>query len=137
MALTIAGTAVAPVKIIDQFTAPAGEAIDAGEVVRLDPENGKLMLAGGTTVPGKSGLIGVAIGSANVANIAVTAVSKGLIDLGTALAGISFGGSIYLDNTAGAMGTAAGSVALVIGDVVPGFAAGTAADRLLRLDFGI
>lgn len=137
MALGIAGSAVAPVKIIDQFTAPAGEAIDAGEVVRLDPDNGKLMLAGGTTDAGKNGLLGVAIGSANVANIAVTAVAKGIIDLGTALAGISYGDQIFLDNTAGAMGTVAGSVSTVLGDVVPGFAAGTAADRLLRLDFGL
>lgn len=136
MALTIAGSVVAPVQIIEQFTAPAGEAITAGQVVRYDPDNGKFMLAGGTTAVGVAGPKYIAIHTANVANIAITGVSKGLIDLGgSALDGVAFGGTVFVDNTAGGLGTAAGSVSTVAGYVVPGFAAGTAADRLLRVNF--
>lgn len=136
MALSIAGSVVAPVQIIEQFTAPAGEAITAGQVVRYDGATGKFMLAGGTTAAGVAGPKYIAIHAANVANIAVTGVSKGLIDLGgSALGGVAFGGTVFVDNTAGGLGTAAGSVSVVAGYVVPGFAAGTAADRLLRVNF--
>lgn len=134
--LPVSGSAVAPVQIIEQFTAPAGEAITAGQVVRYNGDNGKFMLAGGTTAAGVAGPRYVAIHTANVANIAITAVAKGLIDLGgSALDGIAFGGTVFVGNAAGALDSAAGSVSVVAGYVVPGFAAGTAADRLLRVNF--
>lgn len=134
--LPVSGSVVAPVQIIEQFTAPAGEAITAGQVVRYDGDNGKFMLAAGTTAVANAGPRYIAIKDANIANITITGVSKGLIDLGgSALDGIDFGGTVFIGNEAGALDSAAGSVSVVAGHVVPGFAAGTAADRLLHVNF--
>lgn len=131
---TIAGAEVAPVQIIEQFTAPAGEVISPGTVVRLDAATGKFVAAAGTVAASSMGVVGVAMGSANAANITITAMRKGIMDLGTALSPVNYGQTIYLSNTLGVMGTAAGSVSVTVGNVVSNFAAGTAPDRLLHVN---
>jgi hypothetical protein len=131
---TVAAAEVAPVQVIEQFTAPAGEAITAGQAVHVDATTGKLVKAMGDAADSHAGNRGIAITGANQANIAITAVSKGIIDMGTALSLINYGQAMFLSNTSGVLGTAAGSVSVPVGHVVSNFAAGTAPDRLLYVN---
>ena len=134
MALTVTAADVAPVEVFEQWTGPAVEVITAGQMVRLDTATGKAALSNGTTAA-EARCRGIAINGASVAGITITAVKRGVIDVGDALGDLAFDQAVYLDNTDGAMGTAAGTVSLVVGRVVPiwGAATGTA-DKALHID---
>lgn len=129
--LTITATAVKPVMVIEQFTGPAAEDISAGQYVRLNTTSGKTELGKGTTAaearPG-----GIALGTVK-AGATVTAVRKGIVDLGNALGDLAYDADVYLSDTDGTLADAAGTVSRVVGQVVPGWAA-TTADKLLRLN---
>lgn len=121
---------VAPVDIIEQVTLPAGEAIDAGELVGIDA-NGKFVLADADTGPILTK--GVAISSANQAGITITAVRKGTLDVGDIFTGTAIGASIYSSGTPGLMADAAVGGLAAIGEVVPAWGY-TTVDKLLRVD---
>jgi hypothetical protein len=114
------------------ITAPAAEAITAGQIVRWTTTTGTLALGNGTTAP-ESQIVGVAISEANQAGITITAVRKGVVDLGDALDALAFNAVVYASDTDGTLGDAAGTVSKVVGEVIPAFGA-TTADKLLRVN---
>jgi hypothetical protein len=77
--------------------------------------------------------VGVAISEANQAGITITAVRKGVVDLGDALDALAFNAVVYASDTDGTLGDAAGTVSKVVGEVIPAFGA-TTADKLLRVN---
>lgn len=133
--LSTAGS-VAPVEIHEQWSAPGGTAINAGQPVYYQASTGWALPAGTLNPP-----TGIAITTTTYNGQAVTAVRKGLIDLGgTTLASTTFGQPIY--SQAGVIGTAptAGGT-FQVGSVVPAFSSHSGAtggtlttDRLLRVN---
>lgn len=120
------------VRVVQQLTGPAAEAIAAGQRCRFDPTTGKVALGNATTAAEiKRG--GIATHAAVVGQ-AVTIINQGIVDVGEALAALDFGADVYVSDTDGAFGTAASdsTVDLIVGQVVPGWGH-TAADRLLWL----
>jgi len=131
--LSITATDVAPVKVIEQVTGPAAAAIDAGEAVYYVAADGTFNLADEDVAAPVNEPEGIAITTANQANITITVVKKGLLDLGDALDGMGYGATVYLSATAGKLADADPGNAVVIGEVVPAWGA-TTADKLLRVD---
>lgn len=126
---------VAPVKVFEQLTGPCAEAIDAGEVVRLDTSNGYFTLANAGTAP-EARAVGVAMNS-GAANETITVMVKGLIDFGDALTAEAYDEILELGNNDGKMddgGT--GTITKAIGRVVPSFGA-TTADKILFVDLSL
>lgn len=138
----IAGS-VSPVEILQQWSAPAGTAISAGRAVYHALDTGWAMPCGSAN-PAE----GVAITTTTYAGQGMTAVQKGLIDLGgSALTLYTYGTAVYVHGHAGgsafgALGVApTGGGTFIVGRVVPAFAShsgavgGTlTADKLLRID---
>lgn len=130
--LTVVAAKVAPVQILEKFTGPAAEAITKGQYVRYNVTNGKIELGNGTlAAEARAG--GIAIEGASVAGVTVTAVRKGLIDVGDALDALTYDDDVFLSNTDGVLADVAGTVSTIIGTVVPAWGA-TTADKLLRVD---
>lgn len=116
---------------LTQHTAPAGEAIVAGQYMRQDPSTGKFVLGNATT----EAEIGDGFIAEYTAAIGdpVTGHKDGVvIDVGSALSGLNYGAKVYLSDTDGTLADAAGTVAFVAGKVVAGWA-GTA-KKLLRIE---
>jgi hypothetical protein len=130
--LTIVAADVAPVEVIEAFTGPAKEAILKGQYVRYNVTDGKIELGKGTeTAEARKG--GIAILGANAAGITITAVRRGIIDIGDAMSALDFDADVFLSDTDGTLADTAGSVSLVVGTVVPAWNA-TTADKLLRIE---
>lgn len=129
--LSITAADVTPVDVKEQFTGPAAEAIAAGQYVRYATASGKIELGNGTdAAEARKG--GIALRSV-AAGEQVTAVKKGIIDVGEALVGLAWDADVYLSDTDGTLATTNGTVTLVVGTVVPGWA-NTSADKLLRVE---
>lgn len=114
-----------------QHTAPAGEAITAGQYIRQDPSTGKFVLGNGTT----NAEIGdgfIAENSAAVGDPVTGQKDPVVLDVGNALSGLNYGASVYVSDTDGTLADAAGTVAFVAGKVVAGWAG--SAKKLLRLE---
>ena len=123
------------VESIEQMTLPTDEAVNPGQAARLATATGKFTKANGTTAP-EGRIYGIATGGvANVAGRPVTAIKKGVID-GFDLSGLAYDAPVYLSDTDGALDTAAGTVSVVVGRVIPGTSTtlGTAFDKLLLVD---
>ena len=134
--LTITAAEVAPVRVLEQSTGPAHEAIDAGEAVYLVAATGKYALADENAAWPADRLNGIAISSANQANITITVVKKGIIDLGDALDAMDYGDPVYLSATAGKLSDVSVGDGRIVGQVVPGWGA-TTADKLLSVDLSV
>ncbi len=134
--LTVVKADVAPILTFEQVTLPAAEAIDAGEIVRLDTTSGKATLSNATTAA-EGRLIGIAINSA-VAGQSVTVVRRGLVDLGDAVTSETIDELILASDTDGKMDNGAGSptVTVPIGRVWPSFGV-TTADKVLFVDVNL
>lgn len=130
--LSITASRVAPVRVIEKITAPAAEAITAGQYVRLDTTTGQLTPGNGTSA-GEARRGGIAVETANAAGVTITAVRKGLVDIGDAMSAMAYDADVFLSDTDGTLATTAGTTSLVVGTVVPAFGA-TTADKLLRVD---
>lgn len=130
--LSITPADVAAMTIIEQFTAPAAEAIDAGEYAKPDATTGKLELGQANAAGNVGNGPGIALRSAAV-NGELTILKKGIIYLGAALAGLSYDDPVYLSDTAGKLADAAGTVSTVVGHVVPVFD-GTTPGKALKVD---
>lgn len=130
--LTVTAASVALVESPRQpRTIPAGAAVDAGAPVYLDSAGKVREASAGADATEVA--VGIAVTSAAEANLPVTvAGADAIIDLGNALGGLAYGATIYLSNTAGNVGDAAGSASVVMGTVIPAWGA-TTADKLLRL----
>lgn len=120
------------VESIEQATLPAAEAITAGQAVRIDTTTGKFTKANGTSAA-EANHYGIATRTV-AAGEALTALRWGVLD-GLDLSGLDYSDPVYLSNTDGTLADAAGTVATLIGRVIPGTAItlGTALDKLLAV----
>lgn len=122
------------VESLEQMTLPAGEAITAGNAVRIDTSTGKFTKANGTSAA-EARVYGIAVKTVP-AGMPVTAIKKGVLD-GFDLSSQAYDQAIQLSNTDGMLedGTAA-TVDVPIGRVIPATAVtlGTALDKLLLVD---
>lgn len=131
--LSITDTDVAPVDIFEQVTGPCDEAVDAGEMVRLNTTTGYFTLANATSA-GEGRVIGMSLTTAT-ANGAITVVKRGIVDVGDALASETLDEELNLSDTDGKLDDGAGSPTgtYPVGRVWPGFGS-TTADLLLYID---
>lgn len=120
---------VRAVYVVEQYTLPAGEAITAGQVVGIDA-NGKAVKADADTGPIMSK--GIALNSA-AANMPVTILAKGLVDLGDIFTGTAVNASVYSSGTAGRLADAAVGGLAAIGTVHPAWGY-TTVDKLMRVE---
>ncbi len=131
--LTVTAADVAAVSVIEQDTAPANEAVNAGQAVAYVAASGKAALADSNGAAPLNSPKGIAIKTANVAGITITFVKKGVLDLGDALDGLNFNDPVYLSRTPGMLSDVDPGETILLGRVVPGWGA-TTADKLLRID---
>lgn len=122
------------VESFEQMTLPAAEAITAGNVVRLDASAGTFTKANASTAA-EGRVYGLATKTV-VAGQAVTAIRRGVLD-GYAITGLAFDADVFVSDTDGALDTAAGTLNIKAGRVIPvtGAPIGTAFDKLLLVDF--
>lgn len=132
--LTITAAEVAIVKSYQQWTAPLAETIAVGEAVRIDTSTGKITPANGTDAA-ESRFWGI-LASIDGAGITGTVIKEGVIDVGNALSALAFDAPVYLSDTDGTLADAAGTVTVIVGRVVPAWAAGASADKLLHIVAG-
>jgi len=134
--LTIAAADVAAIEVFEQITLPCAEAIDAGEMVRLDTTSGKFTLANASSAA-EGRVIGMAINS-GAAGETITVVKRGLMDVGDAVASQTIDEQLLLSDTDGKIddgaGTPTGSYA--VGRVWPLFGDPTA-DLVLFVDISV
>lgn len=121
------------VQSLSQHTFGAGEAVTAGQVARIDTTSGKPTLANGT-VAAEARAFGVCA-SPTASNVGVTLIRRGILD-GYDLSALDFDAPIYLSDTDGALSTTAGTVSVIAGRVISGFAAlpGQGPSKLLWLE---
>ncbi len=121
------------VQVVQQFTGPAVEAITEGQRCRFDPTTGQIALGKGTDAteiaPGGMATHAAAIGEA------VTIINQGIMDVGAALDALNYNDPIYVSDTDGTWGGAAGdsTVDTIVGRVIPGWNT-TAGEKLLWLN---
>lgn len=132
--LTIVDTAVKYVKGDDgnQMTAPAGVAIEAGQVVTFDNTTKRWILSGASDAT-ELGDPFIALRTVAASHPLTAVKAPAWLDMGEALASLNFGAKVYVSDDAGELADAAGTVSKVAGTVVPGFGA-TTPDKLLRVD---
>lgn len=116
---------------LNQHTAPAGEAITAGQYIRQDPSTGKFVL-GNATTEAEIGDGYIAENSAAIGDPVTGHKDPVYFDLGSALSGLNYGAKAFLSDTDGTLADAAGTIAFVAGKVVAGWAG--SAKKLLRLE---
>lgn len=116
----------------EQDTKPAAVAVTAGQLVREDT-NGKWVLTDADTAADIDKAY-LALRTV-AAGIALTALKKGEVD-GFDLSALAYGANLFMSNTAGAIGTTAGTTSKIVGQVVSAHSQtlGTAPDKLLRVD---
>ncbi len=138
LVLTAKATADREVRVLEswqQFTYPAAELILEGAPIRLDvtATTGGRWMNGNGTVAAEARVLAIATHRADV-GVALTGIKKGVLD-GYDLTQ-AYDAPIYVSNTDGKLGDAAGTVSTLAGRVIPAFATtrGTAADKLLLVD---
>ena len=116
-----------------QHTFAPAEAITPGQAGRIDTGNGKATKANASNAA-EARVFGISA-SSSARNTGVTLIRKGILD-GFDLSGLAFDALIYLSNTDGALSTDPGTVNVVVGRVIPGFASpiGSGPDKLLLVD---
>ncbi len=123
------------VEVVHQFTGAAVEAILEGQRCRFDATTGQIALGKGTDAaeiaPGGIAVHAAAIGEA------VTIINQGIVDVGdiAAWVALNYGDPIYVSDTDGRFGGAAGdsTVDTIVGRVIPGWDT-TAGRKLLWLN---
>ena len=121
------------VESIEQMTLPTDEAVTAGMAVRINTTTGKFTKANGSAA-GEARIYGIATKTV-ASGMPLTAVRQGVMD-GWDLSGLAYDAVVYLSDTDGRLGDAAGTVSTVVGRVIPGTseALGTAFSKLLLVD---
>lgn len=114
------------------LTLPASVDIAAGQAVRPDAASGKWVLALATSAA-NAGDTHVALTTVKAGEPLTAVKSSCVLDVGEALAALSFGAIVYLSDTAGTLADSAGTVSTVMGKVIPGWAY-TTPDKLLRVN---
>lgn len=133
--LSITAADVRIVRIIEMLPdGPANEALNAGEVVRIDTTTGKYTPANGTAA-GEARPVGIAVTTATQAEDTISVMKQGILDVGDALDALAYDLALYNSDTDGAIGSAASdsTVDNIIGRVVAGWG-DTAGDKLLLVD---
>lgn len=134
MALIAVATAgkLSVVQSVLQDTGVAFEAILAGAPVFIDPTTAKFKNALGTTAP-NARAYGIALRSVG-AGESLTALIIGVLD-GFTLDAQAYDLPIFLSDTSGRLGDAAGTVSVVVGRVIPAWSQslGVVADKLLSV----
>lgn len=126
-------TRVRVVKEYDYIDSPASEALSEGGYARLNTTTGKLE-NGNATTAGEVGVYGgIIAGDTYAAGRSAHVVIDGIVDVGDALDSLTFGDLIYLSDTDSTFADAAGTVSTIVATVVPGWAFGATADKLLRI----
>lgn len=129
--ITVVAADVAPVDVWEQFTLPVDEALTAGQYARLTT-TGNMVLGNGTSTGEVGNVKGMALNGVAIGET-TTFVKRGVVSLGTtALSAMAYGAPVYLSDTDGTFGDAAGTVSTIVGYVVPGNA-NTTPDKLLML----
>lgn len=134
IALSVANKVnVLPFPVI-QHTFVAGEAIVAGAPVSVWGATGKVV---NSDANGGSALLhcwGIALRTV-AAGEAVTVLRLGFLE-GYALAALDFDASVYVSNTVGRLGDAAGGTSMVVAKVVPAYGQplGSTPDKILLVD---
>lgn len=129
-ALTVVSTEVYPVEGDEVQTLPAGVDITAGQAIKEDA-NGVWQLSNATDAAnlGDPWLAGFTV----KANMPLTAYKAGsLIDMGSAIDALAPGAAVYVNDAAGSLGDAAGTVSHIMGRVTSGHAS-IPPQKLLRL----
>lgn len=121
------------VESIEQMTLPFAEAVNIGQLVRIDATTGKWTKANGTTTT-EAALYGVLV-SKDRAGAVGTAIRQGVID-GFDISAMNYWAPVYASDTDGTLADSAGTVSTILGRVIPATAvpAGTALDKLLLID---
>ena len=134
--LTIAAADVNLVKGIELLTGPCAEAIDAGEMVRLDTSTGYFTLANGSSAA-EGRVVGMALQS-GAANETISVCKRGIVDVGDALASETFDEMLFLSDTDGKIddGDGTPTADYDAGRVWPAFGA-TTADKVLKIDISL
>jgi len=132
-AITVTAARVRPVLILEQATKPALVAITRGQLVKLDLTTGKWTLPDVTSAGNAGARRGYALRDVQIGE-ALTALTKGLLDIGDGLSAMNFGDSVFMSNAPGGIDTAAGTVSVTVGTVDSAWAGGTTADKLVRVD---
>lgn len=124
-------TKLRPVEVFEQMTLPAAEAIAKGSVVRIDTA-GKFTKGNGTTAT-EAAVYGIASRDV-LAGESLTAWRDAVLD-GFDVSGLAYWAAVYVADADGGLDTAAGTVSVIAGRVIPAWAQplGVAADKLLRL----
>jgi hypothetical protein len=132
--ITITPADVRIVRIVEMLPdGPAGEALNAGEVVRFDTTTGYYTPSNGTSA-GEARAVGVSVTTADYANATISVMKQGILDVGDALDALAYDLPIYNSDTDGGMANAADATTdVTIGRVVAGWA-DTAGDKLLLVD---
>jgi len=124
------------VESFEQMTLPTDEAVNPGQVARINTSTGKFT-KGNASSAAEEAIYGVATGgAANVAGQPVTAIRRGVLD-GYDLSGLDYWDPVYLSATDGALADAPDDYGdTIIGRVIPGTSTtlGTAYDKLLLVD---
>lgn len=102
---------------IEQHTYDAGVALEAGTPVYLDT-NGVWQKASSAAANAAARVRGITVKKV-AAGFAVTAISQGIL-AGFDFTNQAYGAPIYLNDTAGVIGDAAGTVSILVGYVIPG-----------------
>ncbi len=119
---------------IDFPTLPANEAITVGQYMRINT-SGYWVLGNATDAANAgAGVNYIATRTVN-AGFPLTGVRQGaVLWLGTALAGLAIGAPVYVSDTTGSLGDAAGTVSIVAGRVICVHENTAGLTKLLRLD---
>lgn len=133
LTVVVATFHVVEANYVEQETLPAAVAITAGGWCYIDA-NGKWALANATTAAlAGSGRRAVAVKSV-AAGQTVTCMYRGVIDPRGALDALASGAQVFLSDTVGGiMADTAGTVSVVLGNVISGWASGATPDKLLRI----
>lgn len=136
--LVIASADVGCLNLIeaDKLTLPAEDATLAkGQMVRINVTTGRFTLANGTSAA-EARVYGMLINSANKVGDPVTAVRRGIVAVGedASVTGLTFDDIVYLSDTDGKLGDAAGTVSTVVGRTVPQFNGSATAKKMLKIE---
>jgi len=132
--ITITGSDVKLVLCWEKYPPlPADAAMSAGSLVRFATGSGQVTYANATSAA-EARAAGILINTADFAGASVTVLKRGILDVGEALSSLDWDAALYVSNTDGHIGTAAGTTSQCIGRVVPGWGY-TTADKLLLVDF--
>jgi hypothetical protein len=113
---------------------PTNEAVNAGQPVRFDTTTGKYTKANGTDAA-EALVRGISVTTVGLANLTISVMQRGYLDVGDALDALNPGVPIYMSDTDGTLSDSAGdsTVDVIVGRVVMGWG-NTAGDKLLFVD---